>query len=134
MTEFDQKFQELTELLKFTAFHAESTDRNVQGYRARDLGQAAAMLDSLRYGPGVQLTIGENPVDAFNARKNPYDFIELNHTTVEPGTVEQLRVRHNVRLEIHDQHVQPLYGRFNYFSLDAIGKTLRQGGSLTIPE
>lgn len=133
MTEFDQQFQELTELLKFTAFHAESTDRNVQEFRIRDLGQAATMLDRLRYGPGVQLTIGVNPVDAFDARKNPYDFIELNHTTVEPGTIEHLRVRHDVRLDIYDQRTQPLYGRFNYFSLDAIGKTLRQGGSLTIP-
>lgn len=130
MIDVDARLGELTDLLKHTAGHAESKDRAIQRLRAHDLGHAAAILEDLRNGPGVQLTVGENPVDAYSARKNAYDFIELPHATAEPGSIENLRFRYIVRLDAYDQHVQPLYGHIHYFSLDAIGKTLRDGGSL----
>lgn len=134
MIDIDTELGKLTDLLKHTAYHAESKDRVIQSLRAHDLGHAAAMLEELRFGPGVQLTVGENPVDSYGAHKNPYDFIEFPSTTAEPGTVENLRFRHTVRLDAYDQHLQPLYGHIHYFSLDAIGKTLRDGGSLSLPE
>lgn len=134
MINVDARLGELTDLLKHTAGHAESEDRAIQRFRAHDLGHAAALLEDLRYGPGVQLTVGESPVNTYHARKNAYDFIELPSATAEPGTVERLRFRYIVRLDVYDRHVQPLYGHIHYFSLDAIGKTLRDGGLLTIPE
>lgn len=136
MIDVDTGLRELTDLLRFTAGHVESDSRMVERMYQRDLGHAAYLLEQLIYrrGPALQLTVGENPIDAYVMHKLPYDFTEARKEEATPGTVENLRFIRRIPLDIFDRSLHPVYGHIQYFGLNAMGKTLREGGSLTIPE
>lgn len=136
MIDVDTTLRETTDLLKFTAGFVEDDSKTRDMLHKRDLGHAAFLMDKLIYrrGPVVQLTVGEKPVDAFGVRKNPYDFLEHYTEEVEPGYVENFRFIHRISPDIFDRTLQPVYGHLRYFSLKAIGTTLREGGSLSLAE
>jgi hypothetical protein len=135
MIDVDTRLSEVTDLLKHTTGRAESDSRLIQNLRARDLGHAAHILKEFQLqGPDIQLTTGDKPIDTFHARKNPYDFIELHPDVAEPHTAERLRFYYLAKLDAYDERPQHLFGHVHYFSLDAIGRALRDGGSLTTVE
>ena len=136
MIDVDTTLQQATDILKFTAGFVEDDSKIRDELHRRDLAHAAFLMDKLIYrrGPVMQLTIGEKPVDAFGVRKNAYDFLEHRVEEVEPGYVENLRFIHRISTDHFDRTPQPIYGHIRYFSLKAIGTTLREGGSLTLAE
>ena len=134
MTDVKSELSFVADTLRHTAGFVDNDSRAIQVLRARDLAQAAEALTKLHWGGNIVFETGDSPVTGYNARKNPYDFIELTPDDVEPHHRERLLFRHIVRLNYGDQFTQPLFGHIRYFDLTTIGTSLREGGTLTVED
>lgn len=111
--------------------------------KCRELHLAARAIDgvlpppSLASGPApvIRIRIGENAVEAYGIRKLPYDFPEVYADSAQPGETYDLRFKFLTQTDVFNpKHMQPIYGQLRYFDLATIGRTLEEGGELSISE
>lgn len=92
-------------------------------------------LASAALGPFIRVRIGESAVEAFRFRKEAYDILDPEETVAQPGEIFDLKIRRYVGADVlNPRRVQPVFGQLRYFSLVALGRTLRDGGELSLSE
>lgn len=136
---------QLRELLPYVARDAERY-RNATELvtKSHELRLAARAIDetlvhpslaSTSKSPVIQVRIGTKAVEALGVRKLPYDFREVTFETAEPGEVYDLRYKKYVTTDTFNPlHTQPVYGQLRYFDLATLGRTLEDGGELTVTQ
>ena len=92
-------------------------------------------LASTARGPFIRVRIGANAVKAYGFRKLPYDFLETYPDKAESGEEYDLRTMRRIQTDIFNpRHTQPVFGQLRYFDLATIGRTLEEGGELSVSE
>lgn len=85
--------------------------------------------------PVIRVCIGNKAVEALGMRKNAYDLLETSLEIVHPCEEIDLRFMHRVSTDIFNTaHTQPVFGQGRYFDLATLGRSLEDGGELTISE
>ena len=110
--------------------------------KSRELHLAARAIDEVipypgfgHHGPAIRVRIGAHAVEGYSMHKLQYDFIEANFEVVEPGEEYDLRARYHARTDvIGSVHTQPIYGQRRYFDLATLGRTLEDGGELSVSQ
>ena len=143
--DIEQTIEQLHELLPFVVRDAERYRNPTELVtKSRELHLAArAIEETLPYpslasssrSPLIKVRIGTNAVEAFGFRKLPYDFLEAYPDKAEPDEEYVLRYKHNVQTDVFNpRHTQPVFGQTRYFDLATLGRTLEEGGELSVSE
>jgi hypothetical protein len=78
----------------------------------------------------LRLRLGRNAVSAARFLTDSYDFSRAHFRTLEPPGTYTLSKRKTIRRRTHEESL--LGGRLYYFSFATIGRTLSEGGDLSI--
>ena len=140
--DIEASITQLQELLPLVVRDAERYRNSTELVtKSRELHLAAKAIDdvlphpSLAHGPVIRVRIGANAVEAYGIRKLPYDLREVYPESAQPGEEYDLRFRAHVQTDIfNNRHTQPIYGQLRYFDLATLGRTIEEGGELTVSE
>lgn len=138
----EDAIEQLNQLLPFVARDAERYRNPTElVMKSHELHMAARAIEStlphpsLATGPVIRVHIGANAVEAYGVRKVAYDFVETYADAAQPGEVHDLRFRYRIQTDIFNpRHTQPIYGQIRYFDLATLGRTLEEGGELSVSD
>ena len=140
--DIEQVIEQLQELLPFVARDAERYRNPTELItKSHELHLAARAIEetlphpslaSSSKNPLIKVRIGTNAVEAYGFRKLP----EAYPDKAEPEEEEYvLRYKHHVQTDVFNpRHTQPVFGQTRYFDLAALGRTLEEGGELSVSE
>ena len=137
--------EQLHELLPFVVRDAERYRNPTELVtKSRELHLAARAIEetlphpslaSVSRAPVLRVRIGANAVEAYGFRKLQYGFLETYSEKAEPGEEYDLRFKHDIQTDIFNpRHTQPVFGQIRYFDLETLGRTLEEGGELSVSE
>jgi hypothetical protein len=132
----EKQVEEIASHLRQVAIQSEILRPTELVLSSPDMVEAAAGIDTFIQAdsPAVflRLTIGRKAIDALSFSRTVYDQIQTRKELVEPGESYQLRYKFSVRTDPFSHITEPVYGFLRYFDLATMGRTIEDGGSLTL--
>jgi hypothetical protein len=132
----DRSLEQLSQHLQAQHIRLTDDDPNIQRTAIVDLRSTERLSDQILVDirnftdKELQLTLGGNAVRAARFLRDPYDFVRAHYRILEPGGAYPI-IRKRTILE-RNIPKKSLLGHFYYFDFATIGRTLFEGGSLSI--